>query len=155
MTRRVETDAKLKLFLLDLSKKQLAGDLESAAQLRHSAFYKLLVEQPAGSPPWGLIVGNYQFAATLPDVEMLGRIAQIAARAERRFWPPPIRKYSVLRHWWTIPIRTDREPLEPAAAEMWPPTAPLSQRPHSARPGHATLPAAAPLRPRLQPDQAL
>ena len=119
LTRRVETDAKLKLCILDLSKEQLAGDLESAGQLRDSAFYRLVVELPAGSPPWGSIVGNYQFAATRPDVELLGRIAQIAARAAAPFLAaadPQVFGASSLAD---RPDPDDWEPLEPAAADMW------------------------------------
>ncbi len=119
LTRCMETDAKLKLFVLDLSKEQLAGDLESAEQLRESALYKLLVELQAGSPPWGLIIGNYQFAATRPDVELLGRIAQIAARAGAPFLaaadPQVFGASSLAVH----PDPDDWEQLEPAAADMW------------------------------------
>jgi len=119
LTRRIETDARLKLFLLDWPKEQLAGDLDSAEQLRESALYKLLVELPAGSPPWGLIVGNYQFAATRTDVELLGRIAQIAARTGAPFLaaadPQVFGCSSLADH----PDPDDWEPLEPAAADMW------------------------------------
>lgn len=119
LTRRVETDAKLKLFMLDLSKDQLAADLESAEPLRESAFYKLLIDQPAGSTPWSLVVGHYQFVATRPDVEMLGRLAQIAALAGSPFLAsadPGLLGCSSLA---ATPDPDDWTEIEPAAADMW------------------------------------
>ncbi len=85
LVRRIETDANLKLSVLHLPKVALAGDLETAAGLRSSSLYKLLADLPPGSAPWTLVVGNYQFGATREDVELLGRIAQIAADARAPF----------------------------------------------------------------------
>ena len=85
LVRRIETDVNLKLFVLNLPKTALAGDLESVSELRSSMFYKLLADLPPGAAPWALVVGNYQFAATREDVEMLGRIAQIAAHSGAPF----------------------------------------------------------------------
>jgi type VI secretion system protein ImpC len=85
LTRRVETDTSLKLSLLDLSKEQLASDLAAVEQLRSSKLYKLLVDLPAGTPPWGIVVGIYQFGSSRDDVELLGRVAQIASRAGAPF----------------------------------------------------------------------
>jgi len=85
LVRRVETDVNLKLFVLNLPKAALAGDLETVSELRSSMFYKLLADLPPGAAPWTLVVGNYQFAATREDVEMLGRIAQITAHAGAPF----------------------------------------------------------------------
>ncbi|HEY2148514.1 MAG TPA: type VI secretion system contractile sheath large subunit [Pirellulales bacterium] len=85
LTRRLQTDANLKIFVLDCPKETLAADLETADNLRSTSLYKLLAEQPAGSPRWGLVVGNYEFSATQPDIEMLGRISQIAERAGAPF----------------------------------------------------------------------
>jgi type VI secretion system protein ImpC len=85
LTRRIETGANLKIYLLDCSKAALAGDLEAVSSLRESALYKLLVEQPAGAPSWTLVIGDFEFSATRGDVETLGRIAQIAAKAGAPF----------------------------------------------------------------------
>lgn len=85
LTRRIETDANLKIDLLDWPKDSLAADLEGVASLREAALYKLLVDRPPGSPRWAVIAADYEFAATQPDVEMLGRIAQITAQAGTPF----------------------------------------------------------------------
>lgn len=85
LVRRIETDANLKLFVADLPKRALAGDLETVDSLKASQFYKLLADIPAGSPPWTMVVGNYSFNSSREDVELLGRIAQIAAAARAPF----------------------------------------------------------------------
>ena len=85
LTRRIETEANLKIYLLDWAKESLAADLDGVASLREASLHKLLVERPPGSPRWGVVAADYEFAATQPDIEMLGRIAQIAAKAGTPF----------------------------------------------------------------------
>src|SRR5207302_3790209 len=70
---------------LDWAKESLASELEGVANLREAALYKLLAERPPGSPRWAVVAADYEFAATQPDVEMLGRIAQIADKAGTPF----------------------------------------------------------------------
>ena len=82
LVSRLETDAQLKLYVLDLSKSEFAADLIGAADLRNSGLYKLLVEQTvgtAGGEPWAVIGGNFTFGQTREDAELLGRMAKIAA----------------------------------------------------------------------------
>ena len=78
-------DDRVKISIVDWSKDELAADLEAAANLRETRLFQLLCDQPSGAPTWSLVIGDYSFAATQPDVEMLGRIAQIAARANSPF----------------------------------------------------------------------
>ncbi len=87
LVRRLETGTSLKLYLLDVSRADLAADLGRDA-LESSALYKLLVEQALETPgglPWSLIVGNYTFDGTVDDADLLGRLAQVAARAGAPF----------------------------------------------------------------------
>ena len=87
LVRRLETDTKLKLYLLDVSKSDLAADLDRES-LKSSSLYKLLVEQALETPgglPWSLIVGNYTFDGKTDDADLLGRVAQVAARAGAPF----------------------------------------------------------------------
>lgn len=88
LVRQLETGSQLKLYLIDVSKAELAGDLSSAKELRESGVYRLLVEQSvetAGAEPWALIVGNYRFGAGKEDAELLAGMARIASRAGAAF----------------------------------------------------------------------
>jgi type VI secretion system protein ImpC len=84
----LETDARLKLYVLDMSKSELAGDLSGVNDLRTTGLYKLLVEQTVDTPggePWAAIAGNYTFERTREDAELLGRVAKIAGAAGAPF----------------------------------------------------------------------
>lgn len=88
LVRRIETDARLQIVLYDISAEELAADLAAADQLDRSALYSLLVEQPAldaQQGPLSLIAGLYQFEATPPHADLLGRIAQLAGAAGAPF----------------------------------------------------------------------
>jgi len=81
LTSRLETDEQLKLYLIDISKAEMAADLGSTEDLRSTGIYKLLVEQAVetfGGEPWAVLVGNYIFDNSREDAELLGRIAKIA-----------------------------------------------------------------------------
>ncbi len=119
LVRRVETDANLKLFIIDLSKATLAAELESVAELRSSVFYKVLADLPPGTPPWTLVVGNYQFADTREDVEMLGRIAQIAASAGAPFIAAADTRVFGCPSPAETPDPDDWQEPEGESAEMW------------------------------------
>jgi len=88
LVSRLETDVLLKLYILDISKTELAADLNAVGDLRTTGIYKLLVEQTvetAGGEPWAVIGGNYTFGQTREDAELLGRIAKITAAAGASF----------------------------------------------------------------------
>jgi type VI secretion system protein ImpC len=84
LTRRLETDANLKIYLLDVSKSELAADLFASDDLSRSLVHRRLVEETVHTPggqPWALIVGQYTFDHTRADAELLGRMARIAHAA--------------------------------------------------------------------------
>ena len=84
----LETDAELRLHLLDVSKGELAADLTATEDLRSTGTYKLFVEQTMetlGAEPWAVIAGNYAFDRTTEDAQLLGRMAKIARRAGAPF----------------------------------------------------------------------
>ena len=85
---RLETSTSLKLYLLDISKAELAADLASMNDIHSTGIYKLFAEQTAGThgaEPWAVLAGNYLFDHTREDVEMLARLAQVAKRAGATF----------------------------------------------------------------------
>ncbi len=88
LVRNLETDSQLKLFLLDVSKQELAADLGASNNLNTTAVYKLLAETTAGTfgaEPWALIAGNYTFAPTREDTELLKRMAMVSTAAGTPF----------------------------------------------------------------------
>ena len=87
LLRRIETGPMLQVLLVDVSAEELAADLSSSDDLSESGLYSMLVEKPAQDKNGGvsLICGLYQFEATPPHAELLGRMAKIAAKAGAPF----------------------------------------------------------------------
>ncbi|MGH9795183.1 MAG: type VI secretion system contractile sheath domain-containing protein [Candidatus Acidiferrales bacterium] len=88
LVRRVETDANLKLYLVDVTKAELAADLASAEDLRQTGVYKLLVEKSVETPgaeAWSVLAGNFTFEPTRDDALLLARLATIARAAGAPF----------------------------------------------------------------------
>ncbi len=88
LVRRLDTDTDLKLYLLDITRDELAADLTGSEDLAQTGTYRLLVEQTVGRPgghPWAVLLGNYRFGPTRADVELLGRLARVAAQAGAPF----------------------------------------------------------------------
>jgi type VI secretion system protein ImpC len=80
LIRRLETDTELKVYLLDISKAELAQDV-SVRDLRSSGAYRVLVEQTVGTPggqPWAVVAGNFTFTGSVDDVMLLGSLGGIA-----------------------------------------------------------------------------
>ena len=87
LVRAIETGSQLKLYLLDISRTELAADLNSAAGLRESRIWRILVEETVGTggDAWSVVAGNYAFTRTAGDVQMLGRLAKILSFAGAPF----------------------------------------------------------------------
>jgi type VI secretion system protein ImpC len=85
LLRRLETGPERKVYLLDVSKAELARMLEQAREdLRKCDLYKLAVEDTVGTPgaePWAVLAANYYFGGSEPDLEMLARLGAIAQKA--------------------------------------------------------------------------
>lgn len=84
LVSRLETGADLKIFIWDVSKDELAGDLMNRDDLAASATYRVLVDQSLHVPeakPWALFAGDCTFGPSVADAELLGRLAKIAGAA--------------------------------------------------------------------------
>ena len=88
LVRNIETDSRLKLFLIDVPKQELAADLLASDDLSSTGIYKLLVEKTVGTPgaePWAVIAGNLTMGPSLEDIKLLARLANVAASAGAPF----------------------------------------------------------------------
>jgi type VI secretion system protein ImpC len=87
LVRRIETDRALQIHLVDVSKAELAADLDDANDLAATGAYRLLVESPlaGGGTPWALLVGLYNFRPEPSDVGLLRGMAAVARRAGAPF----------------------------------------------------------------------
>lgn len=84
----LQTDAELKLYLVDISKDELAVDLNATEDLRITSLYKVLLEknsETAEKTPWAVVAGNYTFTRTREDAQFLGRMAKISSLARAPF----------------------------------------------------------------------
>jgi type VI secretion system protein ImpC len=81
LVRRIETGEALKLYLIDVSKDELAGDLGRSADWRESIIGRTLLESAGsvGGNPWSLLTGNYTFGPSADDLNLLARLGTMAA----------------------------------------------------------------------------
>jgi type VI secretion system protein ImpC len=74
LVRNLGGEENLKLFLIDVSKEELAADLQAQNKLQAAGIYSVLYTQP-----WAAMLGNYNFDESAGDVDVLRRMAVISA----------------------------------------------------------------------------
>lgn len=82
LVKNSEIGEGLKIQLLNVSKKEVAADLEKATDFDQSQFYKKVYEEQfgtAGGAPFGALIGDYYFDKSPSDVELLTNISSVAA----------------------------------------------------------------------------
>jgi type VI secretion system protein ImpC len=83
-----ETSDKLKIKVLNVSKKELLRDLQRAAEFDQSSLFKKVYEEEFGvfgGSPFGALIGDYEFGKSGPDIELLEKVSQVAAAAHAPF----------------------------------------------------------------------
>lgn len=83
-----ETSTRLKLRVLNVSKKDLQRDLEKAVEFDQSALFKMIYEEEYGTlggTPYGLLVGDYEFGRHPQDIALLEKVSNVAAAAHAPF----------------------------------------------------------------------
>ena len=83
-----ETSETLKVKVLNVSKKDLLKDLQRAPEFDQSAMFKKVYEEEFGifgGAPFGALLGDYDFDKTGEDIELLEKVAQVAAAAHAPF----------------------------------------------------------------------
>jgi type VI secretion system protein ImpC len=74
LVREFGGEEQIKLFLLDASKAELSADLKAVKNLSQTGLVKSLRDEP-----WALMIGAYIFDDSVEDLEVLGRVAKVAA----------------------------------------------------------------------------
>lgn len=83
-----ETSTMLKLKILNVNKKELLKDLQKAPEFDQSALFKKVYEEEFGvfgGHPFGALLGNYEFGKSGQDIELLSKIAEVAAASHAPF----------------------------------------------------------------------
>jgi type VI secretion system protein ImpC len=85
---QTETNAMLKIKILNVPKKELLRDLQRAPEFDQSALFKKVYEEEYGvfgGAPFAALVGDYEFGRTGQDIELLEKVSQVAAAAHAPF----------------------------------------------------------------------
>ncbi|MFL0809043.1 MAG: type VI secretion system contractile sheath large subunit [Agarilytica sp.] len=72
----------LKIRMLNISKKELARDLEKAVEFDQSQIFKKIYESEfgtAGGEPYASLIGDYEFSSRPDDISMLTKMSNVAA----------------------------------------------------------------------------
>ena len=88
MVQGSETGTRLKLRLLNVTKKELLKDLESAVDHDMSVLFKKIYEEEYGTfggHPYSVLIGDYEFGRHPQDMALLERISKVAAAAHAPF----------------------------------------------------------------------
>ncbi|HWC95679.1 MAG TPA: type VI secretion system contractile sheath large subunit, partial [Candidatus Sulfopaludibacter sp.] len=83
-----ETSDKLKIKVLNVTKKELLRDLQRAPEFDQSALFKKVYEEEYGvfgGAPFGALIGDYEFGRGPEDIELLEKVAQVASAAHAPF----------------------------------------------------------------------
>jgi len=83
-----ETSDKLKIKVLNVNKKELLRDLQRAPEFDQSALFKKVYEEEFGvfgGAPFAALVGDYEFGRGPEEIELLEKVAQVAAAAHAPF----------------------------------------------------------------------
>ncbi|MEH3106685.1 MAG: type VI secretion system contractile sheath large subunit [Sphingomonas fennica] len=82
LVKNSEIGEGLKVQLLNVTKKEVAADLEKATDFDQSQLYKKVYEEQfgtAGGAPFSALIGDYYFDKSPSDVELLTNISSVAA----------------------------------------------------------------------------
>lgn len=83
-----ETGQKMKIRVMNTSKKDLLKDMEKASEFDQSALFKKIYEEEYGmfgGASYGAMVGDYEFSRHPQDLALLEKISQVAAASHAPF----------------------------------------------------------------------
>jgi type VI secretion system protein ImpC len=85
---QTETSTNLKIKVINVGKKDLLKDLQKAPEFDQSAIFKKVYEEEYGvfgGAPFGALIGDYEFGRSGQEIELLEKVAQVAAAAHAPF----------------------------------------------------------------------
>ena len=85
---RVDFRENVRVEILNATKEDLLTDFEDAPEVAKSGLYKVIYSNEYGvfgGKPYGLVCGNFDFAAGPEDITLLGKIGAVAAMAHTPF----------------------------------------------------------------------
>ena len=88
LVSNAETGEMLKLRVLDATKEEIGKDLEKAVEFDQSTQFKKIYEEEYGTfggSPYSMLLGDYKFKASQPDLEFLEKMSGVAAAAHAPF----------------------------------------------------------------------
>ena len=77
LVRNLELDENLQIFVLDVSREELAQNFAAASSLGETAMYRLVVDH-VDDKPWSLVVDGARYGRTKQDAALLARFGTIA-----------------------------------------------------------------------------
>jgi type VI secretion system protein ImpC len=83
-----ETGERMKIRVMNVSKKDLLKDMEKASEFDQSALFKKVYEEEYGmfgGASYGAMIGDYEFSSHPQDIALLEKISQVAAAAHAPF----------------------------------------------------------------------
>jgi type VI secretion system protein ImpC len=104
LVNNTETDEKLKIRVFNVSKRDLGKMFSKfkGTAWDQSPLFKQIYESEygqLGGTPYGCLIGDYQFDHSLPDVEILRGMAQIAAASHAPFITSPSPRMLDMESW--------------------------------------------------------
>ena len=109
-----ETGATLKIKVLNVSKTELFKDLDKAVEFDQSQIFKKLYENEFGTPggePYGALIGDYEFTNHPEDIDLLGKMSNVAAAAFCPFISAAAPKLFGFENWTELSKPRDLEKI--------------------------------------------
>lgn len=85
---RTDFRENIKVEVMNVTKTDLLDDFEDAPEITKSGLYKLAYTQEYGQfggKPYGLMVGNFEFGPSAPDIKLLQNLASVATMSHAPF----------------------------------------------------------------------
>jgi type VI secretion system protein ImpC len=88
LVHQSETGERLKIRVMNVSKKDLLKDMEKASEFDQSALFKKVYEEEYGmfgGAAYGALIGDYEFSNHPQDLSLLEKMSEVAAAAHAPF----------------------------------------------------------------------